>query len=435
MNYDGKIRLTLEGFYKVAVVDATGKEIWKQPEWKKNLILNQGMDALASMYPVEVMEFGIAGGGTRVNNLQGGESSGSAIGGWFYLLPVGSGIQDLNTTTYGGWIGGILDAGDLIRFNDGTDVVVTGVSDFSASLSSTITVASQSFAIWKTSQTGLQIEVKRCARTGITNASYFIENATSCYSYSSSVNQIHHQRIFDFASESILRNYNEVGVAWDADDSPQKSTFSRILLTSPVAVGISERLRLYYTLNVCYSPESASYMTNPSISGWPVSPAKNTNITQSLQAMQHTTVTGRPFYSYINNSNGTSVTNNGTLDVPSSGQICGFWLSTNSQSLVQMPSSPPTRTSFGTAATASSELDEYVLGSYQRTKYATFNPTQINFTTLKTTGFGNNNGGYGTSTSNGQTFAVMFEQTQSKYNTQALTFRYLWSWNRVLTSS
>ena len=103
--------------------------------------------------------------------------------------------------------------------------------------------------------------------------------------------------------------------------------------------------------------------------------------------------------------------------------------------MVQMGSTiPPARNSFGTAVSANTSLDNYVLGSYLRSKYATFTSAQMNYTTLKSMGIGNNNGGYATAPSSGQMFTAMFEQTQSKYNTQTLTLRYLWRWTRVLTS-
>ena len=45
------INQTLQGFHKVSVIDeATNNVVWEQDTWKKNLILNQGMDVVASQY-------------------------------------------------------------------------------------------------------------------------------------------------------------------------------------------------------------------------------------------------------------------------------------------------------------------------------------------------------------------------------------------------
>lgn len=427
MNDTPSIGLTLQGLYKVAVVDdTTGQEVWCQPEWGKNLILNQGMDAIASRTIAECFRYGVAGTGVRFNNIYGGESSGSAINGMFRLLPVGSGIQDLNSTTYGGWVGGVLQAGDTIQFTDASEITIAGVGDISASLSVPLTVPSQSFVIWKTSQTGLQSELKR-AGNGITGTNYYA-GENNCTSYSSSYHMWHHFRAYDFSVEASLRNYTEVGVAWDTDDSPIKSTFSRILLPAAVTVNPNQRLRLYYNLNVCYSPESASYVLNAPVDGWPTAPATNTNMTQSIQRAR--------WVSFVN-PDGTSYTSYAALDPSSTGGECAFFASTISASLVQLGNTVPARSgvagSYASVTTTTQDL--YLIGSYKIIKTATFPRNVMNYTTLRSFGFGVEvafvDSAY---SSTGQAFTMLFEQSQSKFDTQTLTLSYLWSWRRVLTS-
>lgn len=47
----GSLYQQFEGFYKVSVIDwKTNGVIWEQPEWNKNLILNQGMDGRGTVF-------------------------------------------------------------------------------------------------------------------------------------------------------------------------------------------------------------------------------------------------------------------------------------------------------------------------------------------------------------------------------------------------
>lgn len=423
------IGLTLEGFYKVAVVDSiTGKEVWRQPKWEKNLILNQGMDAIASRTPVECFEYGVAGTGVRFNSIQGGQSSGSAINGMFSLLPIGSGIQDFNSTTYGGWVGGVLAPGDIFKMEDGTEVMVSGVGDVSASINTTDTVASQSFVIWKTSQTGLQSEISRSGNgsDGLVSGTGYYFGEGMCSTTTSSYHRFHHLRTFDFRTETFTRTYTEVGVAWDRDDSPVPSTFSRMLLLAPLTVSGSQRLRLIYQLNVCYTPESASVVVNPPIEGWPVTPATNTTISQSIQ--------GFNWQSFVQSNSGqTAYASYSPLDPSTSGWGCAFFGSTHSASLVTLGTTPINRQV--QAYVTSSVKDPYVPGSYRLTKSATWPKWVMNHTTLRTFGIGNDVDFVDTAYSTtGQHFLIRFEQSQSKFDNETLTMRYLWTWNRVLAN-
>jgi len=418
-------RMGLQGIYKVAVVDGiSGQEIWKQENWGKNLILNQGMDRLASDYLANVTTYGVAGTGTRFNNVASGDSSGSVIGGVFGLTTGATGIQDLNSTTYGGWVGGVLAVGDVIRFYDGTEINVVGsIGASTATVTPTATIATQSFAIWKTSQTTLQTEVKR-GGAGIAGSSYLVGTG-NCGS-SAVNNVVQYLRTYDFSTESVQKTYTEVGVAWDTDDAPIKSTFSRILLPQTLSIDVDQRLRLIYQLDVVFTPESASGVINATISGWPVAPATNTNMSQSIQLMTRV--------SSINTS-GVATTTYASLEPPAIGNNCSFFASTNSQSLVSLDSTPVNRNALGTADIASSTADSYTAGSYIVYKNATFALGQMNYTNLASFGFGANNPS-ATLPYNalGQAFAMLFNQTQSKYSSQTLTMTYKWTWGRTLST-
>ena len=66
----------LSGKYKVFVVDKDNNIVWEQKDWHKNLILNQGMDALYGVVYAGVMYYAACGNGTIVNAITSQGSSG-----------------------------------------------------------------------------------------------------------------------------------------------------------------------------------------------------------------------------------------------------------------------------------------------------------------------------------------------------------------------
>jgi len=426
----------LQGFYKVAVVDTnTGKEIWRQPEWRKNLILNNGMDAVAAHPYMTCMRLGIAGTGTRMNFITSSASSGSVINGFLYLDVKPGGIQDFSSSIYEGYSGS-LQAGDMIKFEDGTEIMVTGsfsvdtvVSDLSASVNNSLLVVStQSFTIWKTSQDRLEQEVRR-AGTGITTSSYLdLYNGTIMDAPNGTVM---HYRTYDFGSESISRSYTEVGVGWSVT-AQSKTVFSRIRLPAPVTLSFDQRLRMVYGLFIQLSPTNSVYTSNVPISGWPVAPSTNTNVTQSIQVLNLYTWQNRIFSSGADSAVGQS-----NFEPFTSEGNCYFWLSANSESLF-----PPTG-SLGSpgkinrsqsASLASSTLTPYTCGSYSRFKYATFGLNDSNSDRLYTCGLGSRHGSplFYDPWFQACAYTMRFDQPQVKTDTQTLTLYFKYTWGRIL---
>jgi len=418
--------MTFRGFYKVAIVDAaSGEEVWRQPDWEKNLILNLGMDAIYGTDLNNITSYAIAGTGTRINSITSSESSGSAVGGVLYLYPIGSGIQDFSSSIYGGWSGS-LGVGDVVKFNDGTEVTVTGsvpgtvVSDLSASIiPNTITADTQSFTIWKTSQTGLEQEVRRAGST-IATSSYLNGGCGTTFNTSSGL--VTHLRTYDFGSESFTRDYSEVGVGWGVR-SAIPNIFSRILLPQTVSVVNEQRLRLIYNLFVNFSPTSSVRVINVPISGWPAAPATNTNAIQCIQRLDGHTL------SQINSDGTLLGTANRILEPAGVGGNCYMWGSLTSGSPAPMGSWVVRDAGVTTAAVLKIP---YVTGSYECYKHYTFTVNQLSTSSIASVGVGFELGSiysYGT----GQAFCIAFEQTQSKTNTQTLAMFFRWNWGRILS--
>jgi hypothetical protein len=69
------------GLYKVAVVDAlTKKVVWEQPDWGKNLILNNGMDRIAVGTWCDCFLYGMAGTGVTPTRRYSNEVSADQAG-------------------------------------------------------------------------------------------------------------------------------------------------------------------------------------------------------------------------------------------------------------------------------------------------------------------------------------------------------------------
>lgn len=421
--------MTFQGFYKVAIVDKDGKEIWRQPNWEKNLILNQGMDGVSNHYLADLMTHGIAGMGTRTNIIDGGDSVASAINGTVVLSPGMTGLQNFSSSIVNDWTGSLW-AGDTIKFADGTLAMATAYRaaaviphDTTASIKTNDTIPTQSFVIYKTGATGLHREVKR-AGVNIATSSYLDGGCGTIISVPSG--SVLHYRTYDFGSESIDRTYTEIGVGW-SQTGWSSSSFSRVLLPVPVTALQDQRLRLIYGLLINFSPTGSTYMFNAPISGWPVAPATNTNLTQSIQIFQS------PALSTVASSGGTN-TNHGSLEPAVAGGNCYIWGSTDSRSLSPFGQYPPVDRGAGVAY-RSSTLSTYVTGSNEIFKYTTFSLNELNTSSLASFGFGSQTITFGHDWNPWYeycSFAMVFEQKQTKLNTQTLTMFFRWAWDRVL---
>ena len=158
---------TLEGSFKLSVIDAKTNEIIReQSEFQRNLILNDGMNLVATYQYTDLITYCIAGTGTRVNKVQinGGSSTVSQTGTSVVLDPVSPGFTD----PLSGY-SQVLEVGDVIVFDVGSggvnDVMVVGpILGNGCTVNKSAIIPSTTFTIWKTSQKFLQNEVKRAWR-------------------------------------------------------------------------------------------------------------------------------------------------------------------------------------------------------------------------------------------------------------------------------
>jgi len=433
-NKNSPLHQTLEGRYKVSVVSGDGKTvIWEQPEWKKNLILNNGMDLIASTPYTACFYYAVGGTGTRVNSVLSGDSPSSQAGTTVTLTP-GTTITSF-TQSLGGHAQ-LLSVGDVIAYDTSSAVTVQTVSNTTCTVDISQTVSpAEGFTIWKTSQTGLHNAVETAGGDNGSSkpspsGSYWLSGFCG---NSFSGNTYHMYRTYDFRLEPSLVSYTEIGVASQHIHGVLPSTtFSRILLGVPVSVDAGQRLRVAYALDVRVQPTASIFRsgsTVPIITNWPVAPTPNLNATESLQG----TSTNSQI-ELVTSTGGASNSGQGfPLDPMSSGTNCAAWISEKSASLSSFGSATDrTGTWTGFTSIGMTRAAYAGTGTYYADKTVTFGLTQANSTNLRSMGFG-----YLTTNAHlttQQSYVLLFNYSQSKTNVQTLTLSWRWSWARSLSN-
>jgi hypothetical protein len=398
---------SLSGKYKVSVLDKENSIIWEQKDWQKNLIVNQGMDKLAQYSYADIMFVAFCGSGTVINSYYTGNSSGSVSTSTLTLVPGPTGLQSL-TSSIGGWLS-IVQVGDMVHFDNAAEVMVTAVSNLSASVTPSSTIPLQPFTIYKTSQTGLQ-SLLHLAGTN----NYFAGTGYCGTTHSGMNNNItQNRRTWDFNYETSSINVNEVGVGWTVGSAqnPQPSdsyVFSRVLLPSTVSIAANQKLRLIYELDIAITPNASSpgIPFTGSIIGWGTG--------SYVPGYQNV---GGWYLSNIDiNGNDTGVA---YLDPAVASPI--FMSNCTASNPTAGTDLNRTNTAYDSTTTT---LVPYVPLSFTIYKTGTFSVPQLVRNDLQTIGIG-----YAYQTA----FCCVFTQPQTKLNTQTLTLTFVSTWGRVLS--
>ena len=430
INCDG-IGTSLCGFYKVQVVD-NDKQIVADFGWNKNLILNQGMNAVAVQYLANLNKYGLCGSGSRPNSISGGDSIISQSGNIVVIVP-GTGLQNFSAsvTSSAGEIyySSSLQTGDVIIYANSSQSIVVRVDSgslgtgLSASVSSSYEIPSsslQTFTIWKTAQVGLHKESRRSNTyligTGNCGTTEDVSRGTKTY-----------RRTYDFPTETTNKVYTEIGVAWES--TAGNSVFSRILLPEAVTISSSFSIRVIHDLVTTFSPFTKQIVT-ASITGWPVPPSTVCAGSASLQA----------FLASDLNTSGIFIGTSACFDP--AGWFDNIGTSVNTFYPFLSPSTAAIQT-FGTASNRTSNAsvvasrdnsDIYISGSYTVYKHGTFDLNGANRSDLFSLGFGRQSSGnsWVPSAVDHQAYCLLFNQSQSKASTQTLEVVWKFSWSRVI---
>lgn len=397
-----------QGQYKVMVVDAASGEVVQELPWQKNLILNQGMDQVASRLWADCYTYGICGQGAAANTVDSVTDTASQTG--------------TTVTSVGGTVDFTTDAavGDMIKWDSGEEARITSItSSLIVEVTPSQTVGSDLYTIYKTSRVGLQSETKR--------SNSYLTGAGNCGSTQSGTT-IQGRRTYDFTTEVGPVTYTEVGVGWSSSGST--TVFSRILLNTPVSLISGQKLRLVYQLDITLSPSTPNVKNLP-IGGWPVAPSTNTDGQECIQSIG---------LSVPNTSGSSSVFAVGsvraTLDPGATNSTLQgrmFSLSTSSAALAAFGSATSRATTAYLCSVAPTNAS-YTPLSFQLDVSTVFQVADAVSNSIRSICMGSrySSSGQVPTDAAAQHFTFLFDQVQSKTNTQTLTLTVRFTWSRVL---
>lgn len=410
-NITGQIAQAAMGLFKWQVIDADGSVATEAQDWQKNLILNDGMNEVATRQWCNCFTHAIASTGVTPTSVSGGAIT---------LTQAGQTV----TASAGFFAAG--DVGSTIKFNaGGVDALITA---FGSSTSVTVDVsqtvaAPTAFTQFQTNQRGTSFNGANEERT-VT----YLTGVGNCGTSLFGVSTLQHRRTFDFPVQGTNKTYTEVGVGWSITTGTN-TAFSRILIQGgSVLVQAGQRLRIIYQLNLALGPVAPKTLAT-TIIGWPYGASGAPSAVEQLQEIHLSAI----------NVNGATVTYTGGANrlclepsFPTSGNLTKMFLNTVSTAPSAFNSIPVNRT--GSAITnqevAVLSTPAYVTNTFYQIQRAVWQTSDGNSPLIRSVTYGDSTGGV--FTPNDYAYVLVWDNAQEKPNTHTLTINLRVSWSRVL---
>lgn len=329
------IRQTAKGRFKAQVVAPNGRIVEDRP-WQNNLILDQGLNGLATRSWQASFAYCAAGTGNTPTQYDSGATTASQT-----TTTVTASANFFNGLPANG-------VGMLIRWDSGETAKITAyTSPTQVTVSNSATVGSGLFTVYAVNQTSLTTEARR--------STSYLTGAGNCGT-SIVDNIITMKRTYEFAAVTDPggENIAELGFSWDADDDPDgNNLFSRVLIAGgAITVAQTFQLRVIYELAVTVEPDTAQARTVP-ITGW-------------LNQVRTTTITGAgsggtpgTYALGVTGGNGTGFA--GTYTIGGGGTVTNITITNHGYNYTVAPSlSFPSGGITGASATAN--LDAWTQG-------------------------------------------------------------------------
>lgn len=388
------------GKAQVKVINGKSGRVLREYPEQRNLILNNGMDMVATTAFVDCFSRAVLGTGTTPTVDDSGLTQASQTG---TTVTISGGAFNFTSTA--------VDAGKMIKWDSGAEArIVTVTSVTVAEVANSATVASGEFRVYRTNQSGLASESKR--------SSTYLTGSANCGSVWTGAS-VAHKRTYDFTSEVGSVTYNEIG--FSNTSSAGNNLFSRILLAAGVSLVAGQAVRLVYTLTMVLSPSTATVVGTSPITGW----ATATGVTQlQWRFIQNITSSGTIGTGDEFNS---SCCEPSSYGVGSSSFPCVI-LSSSSAAHNTFGTAGPTRTALvGSFNTSLLVLSAYTALSFYREKAFTFSVSQGNFSTIRSIMMCETN-----EAGNNQSLVYIIDSNQTKDNVHTLTITFRITWTRVL---
>lgn len=387
---------SLEGRVQVLVIDDKTRQVIRQYPVQKNLILNNGMDMMATTLMVSCFTNCVAGTGTTPTRDGSGLTTAAQASTTVTL--VGGAFTFTNTGT---------DAGKMIKFDSGEEARIVTVTDAThAEVANSATVVASTFAVYRTNQNALAVESKR--------TSTYLTGSANCGTVWTG-NVAAHKRTYDFSVESGSVTYAEIGFSNTA--SVGSNLFSRILLGSTVPLVAGQALRVVYTLSITWTPSTPQAVAVSPITGW----AGATGVQQIQIRVTQEIAT-----------DGTTAANSGASSgcLEPSNTVAGFTpgacLCSDSTAHNTFGTAGPARTSI--ASTTTITLSAYTALNFYREKSVTFAVGVGNASNIRAIVLSESGSALGSA----QSLVYIIDSNQTKDNLHTLTITWRITWSRTL---
>lgn len=391
----------LKGRCKVSVVER-GLIIREYPE-VSNLILNRGLDDIASTQIGQCFVWCAAGTGSTATELDATVETATISNGTVTISTIGF----LN--------GDSTDVGKTIKLTSsgGLYTVTSAISTTQCIVSPAATIGPEQFIVYNTNQTGLTAESTNPGPASKRTATY-LTGAPNCQTVTQgSVTLL--TRTFDFAAETGPITYNEVG--FSATNIIGSNLFSRVKLPSGVPLTAGQQLRVQYSVSVTVSPTTPQTYGASPIIGWNTATGTFQHILVPMAFVNTNGVTGQGQNlvdgKYYGNAGEPSITGNVFINIESSSVAHSTYGSLQIASV---------------ATLVTTALSSYVSGTYTRDKFGTYAVGQANATNWRswavTVNFGDGNITIGP--------RYLFDSAQTKLSTFTLTLGVRTTWGRIL---
>ena len=232
--------LSVEFDVEILNLDGTAKPVGNR---QKNLLLDSGLDKIATLGITTCMQYAAVGTGTNPTYRDSGAVTVTIAGG---------------VATASAGFFAAADVGRLLKQDSGSERYITGYTSPTVVTVGGADSAASLFTIWYVSDTGLQTESKR---TGA-----YTNGATDNQSTFAAPGTWTHKQTFLFAAEAAPITYNEIG--WSNSNAAGANLFGRALFITPPSLGIGQQLRVTLYLSVTLTPNTQTAVADVGNNGY-----------------------------------------------------------------------------------------------------------------------------------------------------------------------
>ena len=386
-----------------------GDKVVREYPMQHNLILDSGMEALATKYTSDVFVTACVGTGTTPTERGSGTTTVSATGG---------------TATATAGFFAASDVGKALYFTSTNEyAMITGfTSTVQVSISITTVIATQVATVYNVDQTQLDSyvvgsETYRDTGNAENGSSDVIDHGVDWL--------IKRWRTFQFPVETVAATYTEGGWTWELVAVTNPTLFGRIVFSTPVNVGVGEFLLLYVELNTWISCVDTTIAALP-LDNLAV-PAHSIVYPTTAKSYDQLTSAGASNHNALANYNSpVAEPLNHVFNPASYPATPGVKMSISSGSMAI--TADPGAVGAGTYETLSIPAEAYVPNSYQFVYMGFFTGVSVDLTAdwydIRFANISSNATGC---------FRILFDSVQSKTFEKVVQLTFIKSWSRDLS--